>query len=128
MDPDRVVSTGTPDWVERHLNQDFPPRLPDKWDHTMPFSISRRERGLLVKVVAGVKRLDLPPYYLVEAPDTGFGRAYLAPDGSRHVGVSPYKHPDPPGTHDFEEAVRLAESYLDGTLPHGPLVERGPDR
>lgn len=107
--------------ISAHLNQEFPPHLPEGWVLTAPFAISRQGREI-AKVVAAVKSLHLPPHYLVEVP-TMFGRAYLDLEGVRHVGRSPYKHKNPPFIEDFNAAVALAESYLDGSLTVGAIVE-----
>ena len=111
-----------PDWIDRHLNQDFPPRLPDGWDHAMPFSLHRRVDGRWARIVAAVKSLDLPPQYLVEIDNMGFGRAHSDLNGVPHVGEFGYKNPDPPLIADFEEAVKLAEAYLSRALTPGPVV------
>lgn len=117
------MPTEQPDWVNRHLNQDFPPRLPEGWSHPAPFAIARSVDTRHIKLVASVRGLDNPPFYLVETKGIFQERVYLAQDGSRHVGVGHYKCYQPPGTYDFEEAVRLAEAYLDRSLPVGPVVE-----
>lgn len=67
-----------------------------------------------------------PLSYLVEVASFLSGRTHIDLEGKLHVGVPPYKNPDPPFIEDFEAAVKLAESYLDDLITVGPIVEHPP--
>ena len=80
--------------MKDHLNQNFPPRLPDGWTQVTPFSISKHPPrdggwGPPLQLVAGVKGSDMAPHYFLQYRDPLYGRVHVDASGTRYVGVSP---------------------------------------
>ena len=108
------------------MHEDFPPHLPSGWEQAAPFAIHKSvPGGRYAKIVGAVQSWTAPISYLVEVGSYR-GRTHIDPNGRLHVGVPPFKNPDPPFIEDFGAAVELAESYLDHLITVGPIVEHPP--
>ena len=96
--------------LERHL-EPFPPHMPEGWWQAMPFRISRTGG---VNVVAAVESHAAPRRYCIRLSNTALD-TYLDADGNKRASEDPmYKLRDKPYFEDFDEAVRVANAYVDG--------------
>lgn len=99
-----------------HHLEPFPPHVPEGWFQGMPFSISRlspgRETG--VKVCPIVVSYATARQYTVQLRQPhSFRQVYLDAEGQQHASEPGYKLPNPPTFERFEDAVAVANAYLD---------------
>lgn len=99
-------------WAE--LLAPFPPFVPEEWVHDMPYHITRAHEGRTAILCAIVVGLDVPREFGIRLPPNPLrSDTWINAEGQRVS--SPrlgYKLQDPPTFKSFEDALKVANTYL----------------